>query len=172
MSRWNDINEFTDKKEAAVNHGGRYLSERRKMKKKKYVVESRFFKDGDWCISRASDSREGAEQEQENLINSLPADLGIECRITEMQMPDGPQNLFCMLAERLENEGTVIDDVSADSFSLHITWGDWKHDHAHADRVMKLFGFVLDHETETEEDGSDCYSAWRTYSYEEKGGKI
>lgn len=55
-------------------------------------------------------------------------------------------------------------DISEDNTVIvHIIWGDWKHDHAYLDYVMRKNGFEPLFEKITEEDGSDCYSADHTY---------
>ena len=46
---------------------------------------------------------------------------------------------------------------------VDIHWGDWKHEHLHADYVMKQHGFLLKNEVVTEEDGDDCYSSIHYY---------
>ena len=47
---------------------------------------------------------------------------------------------------------------------IEIEWGDWKHDHRNADYIMETaFGYKVENETVTEEDGSDTYSAVHTY---------
>lgn len=46
---------------------------------------------------------------------------------------------------------------------VNIEWGDWKHDHAYCDELMAELGYELDNESETDEDGSDCYSSTHTY---------
>ena len=45
--------------------------------------------------------------------------------------------------------------------AVEITWGDWKHQHAHLDYLIKEQMPELKKVVEevTEEDGSDCYSA-------------
>lgn len=50
--------------------------------------------------------------------------------------------------------------------NLGIRWGDWKHSHLYADHLMSRIGGVLVSEQVTEENGSDCYSAIRTYAFE------
>lgn len=50
-----------------------------------------------------------------------------------------------------------------DGFAIHIEWGDWKHEHAYADYVMRKHGFEKTDETLTEDDGSDCYSSIHYY---------
>lgn len=42
---------------------------------------------------------------------------------------------------------------------VEISWGDWKHDHARTDYLLKNLGCTLMKEEITENDGSDCYSA-------------
>jgi len=49
-----------------------------------------------------------------------------------------------------------------DSFAVSISWGDWKHDHLYADKIIEDtlgdIDFSIEKEV-TEEDGSDTYSA-------------
>ena len=52
---------------------------------------------------------------------------------------------------------------------IEISWGDWKHDHAYCDHLMKQKGYVCTDEQVTEEDGSDTYSA--IHFYEKVGEK-
>ena len=47
--------------------------------------------------------------------------------------------------------------------AIEIEWGDWKHEHAYADYVMRQHGFCKVDEKVTEEDGSDCYSSIHYY---------
>jgi hypothetical protein len=51
---------------------------------------------------------------------------------------------------------------------IDITWGDWKHEHGHADYIMRNNGFEKVGEQITEEDGSDCYSSIHYYLFIEK----
>ena len=46
------------------------------------------------------------------------------------------------------------------AFTVHISWGDWKHEHLHARWLIEEanLGTFIKSET-TDEDGSDCYSA-------------
>ena len=44
-----------------------------------------------------------------------------------------------------------------------VDWGDWKHDHAYIDYLMKVNGFKKVGEELTEVDGSDCYSSVHSY---------
>lgn len=46
---------------------------------------------------------------------------------------------------------------------VHIEWGDWKHDHGFADRLMSLVGYRRVRVGVTEDNGSDCYSATHVY---------
>ena len=43
--------------------------------------------------------------------------------------------------------------------SVDISWGDWKHEHLWCRDLMGYLGYIETGEEETEEDGSDCYSA-------------
>lgn len=50
------------------------------------------------------------------------------------------------------------------SVEVDIVWGDWKHDHGYCDSLMSYIGYNCDDVQETEENGSDCYSAIHYYS--------
>ena len=55
------------------------------------------------------------------------------------------------------------------TLSVHIEWGDWKHDHQYIDSLINNFffnrGLILDHDMEvTEDDSSDTYSATHYYT--------
>ena len=59
---------------------------------------------------------------------------------------------------------SVVDaGETAEGAVVEIEWGDWKHDHLWCDDLMGYLGYTLTNEIETEEDGSDCYSAERYY---------
>lgn len=49
-------------------------------------------------------------------------------------------------------------------FDVHISWGDWKHDHLRTRWVIEEMGGVYIGGEVTEEDGSDCYSAIHHYA--------
>lgn len=51
--------------------------------------------------------------------------------------------------------------------AVEIIWGDWKHDHARLDLLMKesFSNLRSIHTQTTEEDGSDCYSAIHYYYF-------
>lgn len=51
--------------------------------------------------------------------------------------------------------------------AVEIKWGDWKHDHARLDLLMKenFSNLRSIHTATTEEDGSDCYSAIHYYYF-------
>lgn len=61
------------------------------------------------------------------------------------------------------DEESVTENLTR--IDVHVTWGDWKHDHMFLDYIMKQEGFTPLGETVTEEDGSDCYSATHFYFY-------
>ena len=70
------------------------------------------------------------------------------------------------IQKRLTEEGISFSDVSEYSngeVNVLIEWGDWKHDHAYCDHLMKQKGYVCTDEQVTEEDGSDTYSAIHFY---------
>ena len=54
-----------------------------------------------------------------------------------------------------------LHDITYIVVSIH--WGDWKHEHKRCDWLMSDLGYVFMDAVETEEDGSDCYSADRYY---------
>ena len=69
------------------------------------------------------------------------------------------------LAKYLQENGIyeeMSDNVDG-TLSIHIEYGDWKHDHAYCDYLMKEKGWMLIKEDITWEDGSDCYSSIHTY---------
>ena len=82
-------------------------------------------------------------------------------KVTEIEMPEDPDERFLKAVERLTAENCCIDDEGRRS--IHICWGDWKHEHLRADYVMELYGFEKVGEEVDEEDGGDAYSAWRYY---------
>lgn len=70
----------------------------------------------------------------------------------------------CEKVEKMLNENHVCADVEPydmiPAFTVHIDWGDWKHEHLRAKYLIENanLGVFIKSET-TEEDGSDCYSA-------------
>lgn len=48
---------------------------------------------------------------------------------------------------------------------VEIVWGDWKHDHARCDWLVKQVGGTPEYTEVTNEDGSDCYSAIHAYRF-------
>lgn len=77
-----------------------------------------------------------------------------DCKNTE-------QKICKILNELGLDEGTF--EMREKHFSVEIT-GDWKHDHIHADNVIKkLFGAIPISEDVTQEDGTDFYSSIHTY---------
>ena len=57
-------------------------------------------------------------------------------------------------------ESTIIDEKTV---GISVEWGDWKHDHLYLKYRMEQIGFIQVSEDLTEEDGSDCYSAYHIY---------
>lgn len=128
---------------------------------KKYVIES------DWgigfSINDLADSNEEAAIKLDKLKRNAPLD-GMIFRIVPEEVPDGPNERFSFVVRRLIAENCSIDDEDPCNFAIHISWGDWKHEHMRADYVMGLYGFMSYESLVDDEDGSDCYSAWRTYT--------
>lgn len=60
-----------------------------------------------------------------------------------------------------EEKGNIIAAV-------YVEWGDWKHDHAYVDYLMRECGFIFIGENVTDEDGSDTYSSIHGYLYKGK----
>ena len=68
-------------------------------------------------------------------------------------------------------ENDIYSEVYVESdgkLAVHISDGDWKHEHLYTDRMVSKFffnkGLLVDTETQvTEQDGSDCYSATHYY---------
>lgn len=76
------------------------------------------------------------------------------------------------LYEKLREEKLYSDiiydeacELSPNIIVLHISWGDWKHDHLRLDYFMDQLGFTCLKRETTEENGSDCYSAKHIYFY-------
>ena len=69
------------------------------------------------------------------------------------------------IAENVLKNNNLYADVytSGIGVCVEINWGDWKHEHLRCDYLMGLHGFTLVGTTETESDGSDCYSAVHLY---------
>lgn len=55
-------------------------------------------------------------------------------------------------------------DADDNTVFVQINHGDWKHEHLRCDYLMGLFGYINGSAEVTYEDGSDCYSALRTYT--------
>lgn len=71
---------------------------------------------------------------------------------TEVRKKFAEENMYC---EIHEHENGCI--------SIEIEWGDWKHDHAYSDHLMREMGYDCTDEQVTEENGSDCYSSVHFY---------
>jgi len=118
-----------------------------------------------FAITDIADSAEAADQIKAVLEREKPVFVK-EYRVLPEVVPAGPEELFVHVMDKLaKSEHICIDDCGCYDLSLHISWGDWKHEHLRTDHVMGLYGFVLESTEVDEEDGSDCYSAWRTYSF-------
>lgn len=81
-------------------------------------------------------------------------------------VPDESMEKSAQIETFLSENGVYPYEVSEDDkhVTVHIEWGDWKHDHAWCDTLMSYIGYEFEDEVETEEDGSDCYSSDHFYS--------
>ena len=78
------------------------------------------------------------------------------------------ENRIMRWVERIENalnKDGIYSDVSYDGehIMVHISWGDWKHEHGRCDYILGNLGLTCVNTEVTEEDGSDCYSAVHYY---------
>lgn len=78
------------------------------------------------------------------------------------------ENRIMRWVEKVENtlnKDGIYSDVSYDDehIMVHISWGDWKHDHLRCDYLLGNLGLTCVDVIVTEEDGSDCYSAIHYY---------
>lgn len=73
------------------------------------------------------------------------------------------------MIRRYLDDNRVDAEVSSTGgfLSVHIHWGDWKHDHLWSENLMKYIGYVRVATQVTEEDGSDTYSAVHVYKKSE-----
>lgn len=55
-------------------------------------------------------------------------------------------------------------DADDNTVFVQINHGDWKHEHLYCDHLMGSLGYNGSGAEVTWEDGSDCYSALRTYT--------
>ena len=66
-------------------------------------------------------------------------------------------------AEKVLNDNNIYADIDQfmdiPAITVHINWGDWKHEHICARLALEEAGFIYVRSETTEEDGSDCYSA-------------
>lgn len=75
-------------------------------------------------------------------------------------LPDTDKDEISMVSSYL-SENEVYADVYRDGEEVvvSISWGDWKHDHGWCENLMSYIGYEQTDMVETEENGSDCYSA-------------
>ena len=128
---------------------------------KGYAIES------EWPPGFSIIALANSKEEAEAKLKELKTNDRMVLRITEEDIPDDPEERFEFVTRRLIEECCCIDNESPDNLMLHISWGGWKHEHIRADRVMELYGFELVSTDIDDENGSDCYSAWRTYIFKE-----
>lgn len=74
------------------------------------------------------------------------------------------------IRKHLESHRLFVDEITLydDTVEVDISWGDWKHEHLRCDFLMRELGCVCWGEYETEENGTDCYSATHVYKLPNK----
>lgn len=85
------------------------------------------------------------------------------------------QNIMLQMEEKIhklmeENHimGEIVDcDKWLRMIAVEVRWGDWKHEHARLNWLVKenFPSLRSVHEVTTEDDGSDCYSAIHYYYF-------
>ena len=110
--------------------------------------------------------RDGEEYEKYTIVSSNGEEKEVEYWEVVFIPNDDITNKDERIAQYLSDNG-VYGEVYTNSEGetmVSISWGDWKHDHAWCTDLMEYIGFQEDNEIETEENGSDCYSAEHYYS--------
>lgn len=84
--------------------------------------------------------------------------------LKEATAASNTEEIIDRVSKALADENIYPDiwPTGKDSFAIFISWGDWKHDHLYADKIIENTLGDVDFSIEkeiTEEDGSDTYSA-------------
>lgn len=75
-------------------------------------------------------------------------------------LPDTNKDEVSMVSSYLsDNEVYAEVQKDRDEVIVSISWGDWKHEHGWCEDLMSYIGYTQIDVEETEENGSDCYSA-------------
>lgn len=128
------------------------------------LMETYFPKEQNWLIEEKERYNEKTQQKMDNLAEMHA------CRVFLRKAMYSHDALLEYLRSKdadfddIYIEGDPLNNPSAFSVAIDVTWGDWKHSHGWLDHLMELRGFKLQKETVTEEDGSDCYSSTHIYS--------
>lgn len=78
--------------------------------------------------------------------------------------PDAKKGETSRINQFLYDNGVDGEVSSSDNKAyVYISWGDWKHDHAWCQELMRYLGYKRVSFDVTDEDGSDCFSAEHTY---------
>lgn len=79
--------------------------------------------------------------------------------------PPDTGNTTQKLTEYLNDNGihAEVIETSSTEITVIINWGDWKHEHQWADKLMEYLDYHEESIEITEENGSDCYSAKHNY---------
>ena len=116
------------------------------------------------------------------IVSVIPWSQELEdwCQHYVVRKPDGSEvevrECDCVFSPNAEKEETsrisqflndngVDGEVSSSNNKVYvyISWGDWKHDHAWCQELMRYLGYKRVSFDVTDEDGSDCFSAEHTY---------
>ena len=78
--------------------------------------------------------------------------------------PNAEKEETSRIYQFLNDNGVDGEVSSADNeVYVYISWGDWKHDHAWCQELMRYLGYKRVSFDVTDEDGSDCFSAEHIY---------
>lgn len=91
----------------------------------------------------------------------------MECKqILDTIVKQVAEKEYKTIYDMLRENDADFDEIyqSEEQVEISVTWGDWKHSHAHLDHLMREIGYRLIDERVTETDNSDCYSSIHIYN--------
>lgn len=94
----------------------------------------------------------------------------MECKqILDTIVKQVAEKEYKTIYDMLRENNADFDEIcqSEEQIEISVTWGDWKHSHAHLDHLMREIGYRLIDERVTETDNSDCYSSVHIYKKNE-----
>lgn len=90
----------------------------------------------------------------------------MECKqILDTIVKQVAEKEYKTIHDMLRENDADFDEIyqSEEQVEITVTWGDWKHSHAHLDHLMREIGYRLIDERVIETDNSDCYSSIHIY---------